>query len=73
MTKSRNHLNFVNISPTLVIDISMEKSSRVLFHGNPKDLIFFKFEINKIEFYPYPEKINRPGFVDISPTLVIDT
>ena len=24
-------------------------------------------------FFPYPEKRNRPGFVDISPTLVIDT
>ena len=22
---------------------------------------------------PYPEKRNRPGFIDISPTLVIDT
>ena len=32
-----------------------------------------KFEIDKIEFYPYLEKRNRPGFVDISPTLVIDT
>ena len=55
----------------------MERSSRVLQHGNPKILFFFseKFEI---EFYPYPDfpyakKINRPGFVDISPTLVIDT
>ena len=32
-----------------------------------------KFEIDKIEFCPYPEKRNRPGFVYISPTLVIDT
>ena len=55
----------------------MERSSRVLHHGNPKILFFFqqKFEI---EFCPYPdflyaEKRNRPGFVDISPTLVIDT
>ena len=32
-----------------------------------------KFDIDKIEFYPYPEKRNRPGFIDISPTLVIDT
>ena len=31
-----DHLSFVNISPTLVIDISMERSSRVLQHGNPK-------------------------------------
>ena len=39
---------------------------------------FKKFEIDKIEFCPYPEfpyveKKNRPGFVNISPTLVIDT
>ena len=36
VTKSWNHLRFVNISPTLVIDTSMEKSSRVLQQGNPK-------------------------------------
>ena len=29
LTKSWNHLSFVNISPTLVIDTSMERSSRV--------------------------------------------
>ena len=39
---------------------------------------FKKFEIDEIEFCPYPEfpyaeKRNRPGFVNISPTLVIDT
>ena len=79
LTKSWNHLSFVNISPTLVIDTSMERSSRVLHHGNPKMWNFFKkFEIDEIEFCPYPEfpyaeKRNRPGFVNISPTLVIDT
>ena len=35
-----NH-SFVNISPTLVIDTSMERSSRVLHHGNPKIWFFF--------------------------------
>ena len=41
--------------------------------------IFKKFKIDEIEeFCPYPEfpyaeKRNRPGFVNISPTLVIDT
>ena len=57
----------------------MERSSRVLHHGNPKFDFFFskKFEIDEIEFCPYPEfpyaeKRNRPGFVNISPTLVID-
>ena len=33
--EKRNHPGFVNISPTLVIDTSMERSSRVLQHGNP--------------------------------------
>ena len=36
-----NHHSFVNISPTLVIDTSMERSSRVLHHENQKKLIFF--------------------------------
>ena len=36
-----------------------------------------KFENDEIDFCPYPEfqyaeKRNRPGFVNISPTLVID-
>ena len=71
--------SFVNISPTLVIDTSMERFSRVLHHGNPEMWKFFKkFEIDEIEFCPYPEfpyaeKKKRPGFVNISPTLVIDT
>ena len=45
--EKRNHHSFVNISPTLVIDTSMESSSRVLQHGNPKIWFFFsqKFEI----------------------------
>ena len=79
LMKSWNHLSFVNISPTLVIDTSMERSSRVLHHGIPEMWKFFKkFEIDKIEFCPYPEfpyaeKKKRPGFVNISPTLVIDT
>ena len=40
--------SFVNISPTLVIDTSMERSSRVLQHGNANFFFFFvskKFEI----------------------------
>ena len=41
---SWNHLSFVNISPTIIIDTSMERSSRVLQHGNPKiDIFFTKF------------------------------
>ena len=34
--EKRNHPTFVNINPTLVIDTSIERSSRVLQHGNPK-------------------------------------
>ena len=54
----------------------MERSSRVLQHGNPKiDFFSKKFEIEFCPYpdFPYAEKRNRPGFVDISPTLVIDT
>ena len=70
--KKRNHHSFVNISPTLVIDTSMERSSRVLQHGNSKIWFFFskKFEI---KFWLVPKSWNHLSFVNISPTLVIDT
>ena len=70
--KSWNHYSFVNISPTLVIDTSMERSSRVLQHGNSKMWYFIskKFEI---EFWLVPKSCNHYSFVNISPTLVIDT
>ena len=67
--EKRNHPDFVNISPTLVIDTSMERSSRVLQHGNPKIWFFQKFEI---EFWLVPKNWNHLSFVNISPTLVID-
>ena len=67
--KSWNHLSFVNISPTLVIDTSMERSSRVLQHGNQKIWIFSK----KFEFWLLTKSWNHLSFVNISPTLVIDT
>ena len=41
LLKSWNHLSFLNISPTLVIYASMERSSRVLQHVNPKIWFFF--------------------------------
>ena len=47
VTKSWNHFSFVNISPTLVIDTSMERSSRVLHHGNPKKCKFHKIKVAK--------------------------
>ena len=70
--KSWNHHSFVNISPTLVIDTSIERSSRVLQYGNSKKKWFFskKFEI---EFWLVPNSWNHPSFVNISPTIVIDT
>ena len=57
--EKRNHPSFVNISPTLVIDASMERSSRVLHHGNPKIWFFFpkKFEIR---FLTSDEELKSP-------------
>ena len=49
--EKRNPLSFVNISPTLVIDTSMERSSRVLHHGNPKIWIFFLQKSSKFDFW----------------------
>ena len=72
LTKSWNHLSFVNISPTLVIDTSMERSSRVLHHGNPKIWFFFQ-KSSKFEFWLLTKSWNHLSFVNISPTLVIDT
>ena len=41
---------------------------------NKKFEFFSKeFKIDEIKFCPYAEKRNRPGFVDISPTLIIDS
>ena len=72
LIKSWNHLSFVNISPTLVIDTSMERSSRVLHHGNPKIRAFF-LKSSKFEFWFLMKSWNHLSFVNISPTLVIDT
>ena len=50
--EKRSHRSFVNISPTLVIYTSMERSSRVLQHGNPKIRFFSKkFEIQNFDFW----------------------
>ena len=72
VTMSWNHLSFVNISPTLVIDISMERFSQVLHHGNPKISFFFQ-KSSKFEFWLLTKSWNHLSFVNISPTLVIDT
>ena len=72
VTKSWNHLSFVNISPTLVIiDTSMERSLRVLQHRNLK-IRFFAKKV-EIEFWLVLKSWNHLGFVNISPTLVIDS
>ena len=71
--EKRNHHSFVNISPTLVIDTSMERSSRVLRHGNPKIWFFFFQKSSKFEFWLLTKSWNHLSFVNISPTLVIDT
>ena len=47
--RAEKHLSFVNISPTLVIHTSMERSSRVLQHGNPK-IWFFSQKSSKLNF-----------------------
>ena len=70
--EKRYHHSFVNISPTLVIDTSMERFSRVLHHGNPKNLIFFQ-KSSKFEICLLTKSWNHLSFVNISPTLVIDT
>ena len=71
----RDHPSFVNISLTLVIDTSMEISSRVLQHRNPR--IWFSFKKNVgIEFWLLFWLLkcwNHLNFVNVSPTLVIGT
>ena len=70
--EKRNHHSFINISPTLVIDASMERSSRVLHHGNPKIWILFQKVWNS-KIWLLTMSWNHLSFVNISPTLVIDT
>ena len=68
--EKRNHPSFVNISPTLVIDTLMERSSRVLQQGNRK-ILFSKMVF--IEFRLVLKCLNHPSYVNISLTVVIDT
>ena len=52
----------------------MERSSQVLQHRDPKFYIFFKkFQNLQNLILSIPREKNRPRFVNISPTLVIDT
>ena len=71
----KSHCSFVNISPTLVIDTSMERSSHILHHGSPKIWFFFQIS-SKFKFWLVAKiwnHSNHLSFVNISPTLVIDT
>ena len=50
----------------------MEKSSRVLHHGNPKMWKFFrKFEIDEIEFCPYPELPNAEKKITLASSISV--
>ena len=66
--RERNHPIFVNISPTLVIDTSMEMSSRVLHHGSPKISFYFQ-KSSKLNFDLYFDMCrktwNHPNFINI--------
>ena len=70
--EKRNHHSFINISPTLVIDTSMERSLQVLHHENTKIWFFFQKSLN-FKFWLVTKSWNHLGFINISPTLVIDT
>ena len=78
--EKRYHPSFVNMSPTLVIDTSMERSSRVLVtvlqHENPNIWISFQKKV-EIEFWLVfwlvLKNWNLLSFVNISLTLVNDT
>ena len=62
--EKRNHHSFVNISPTIVIDTSMERSSRVLHHGNPKIGFFFFRKSLKFEFWLTTKSWNHLSFAN---------
>ena len=72
MTKCWNYLSFVNITPTLIIDTTMERFLRILQHENAKIWFFFQ-KSSKFEFWFVTKCWDHLSFVNISPTLVIDT
>ena len=67
----RNHPGFFNISPTLVIDTSLEKGLHEYYSLETQNLEFF-FRKFKIESWLVPKSWNHLNFVNISTTLVID-
>ena len=60
----KNHLSFINISPTVVIDTSMESSLQELQHGTPKIFLFKKGQ-NLILIYILPcvEVLKSPSLL----------
>ena len=65
--------NFVNISLTLVIDTSMERSSREMQHGNPKIWRKKSKKVRNSNFDLWRRaEITLVSSIAISPTLVID-
>ena len=68
--EKRYHHSFVNISPTLVIDTSMERSSLNTSPWKPENLNFYS---NKFDICLLTKSWNHLSFFNISPTLVIDT
>ena len=63
VTKSWNHLIFVNISPAVVIDTSMERSPQILQHRDPKIsffFFFFFFLISKYWILTCADKLKSP-------------
>ena len=73
--KKRNHPRYVNISPTLVIDTSMERSSRVHITAWKPNFWFFLKGQNWIwcVFQLLLKSWNHISFVNISRILEIDT
>ena len=71
--EKRNHPSFVNINPTLLIDTSMKRSSRVLQHEIPKiEFSFQKRSELNFDLFRSAEIALPPSFVNINPTVVID-
>ena len=55
-TEKRNHPGFLNINPTVVIDTSMERSSRVIHHGK-LETQKFDFFFKKVRILTYDEEL----------------
>ena len=60
MSEKRNHLSFVNISPTLAIDTSMERSSRVVATPWKFKKKKLKKKIKKVRNSNFDEELKSP-------------